>query len=79
MTSKRAAVWSAVLEEFAEGTTRFETKKIREKVDVSYETVLNALEDMENEGWLRRIEPDDRSFAWEPTGKTMDAFRRYNR
>lgn len=78
MTGARGKVWAEVLDRLAAGESSFSTQNVVESVDSSYQTVLRALDDIEEEGWIIKVEPDDREFAWKPSPKARSAFEAYS-
>lgn len=63
---------------FERGEERFSTKEIVDSVDPSYQTVIRALDNLEERGWLIRVEPDERSYEWIASRRARRAFRAYD-
>jgi|APHM01.1.fsa_nt_gi Sugar-specific transcriptional regulator TrmB. len=77
MTNARIMVCLSIMDSFDSGRERFSTSDIVEEVEPSHQTVLRALESLEDEGWVVRKEPDERSYEWVPSRKARRAFSAY--
>lgn len=78
MTKARLMVCEEVITRFERGEERFSTKEIVDSVDPSYQTVIRALDNLEERGWLIKTEPDDREYEWIASRRTRQAFVSYN-
>jgi Fe2+ or Zn2+ uptake regulation protein len=79
MTKARLMVCEEVMSRFERGEERFSTKEVVESCDPSYQTVIRALDNLKERGWLIKLEPDERSYEWVASRRARRAFRAYDK